>query len=45
LGARCPGSRTRGEVLVREQLLPVQSEEAVEGAPSHVLEVGVLATG
>jgi hypothetical protein len=34
-----------GEVLVAEQLLPVQGEETVEGVPSHVVEVGMLATG
>src|SRR5215207_6915377 len=32
-----------GEVLVAEQLPPVQSEEAVEGVPPHVIEVGMLA--
>jgi hypothetical protein len=33
-----------GEVLVAEQLVPVQSEEAVEGVSPHVIQVGVLAT-
>jgi hypothetical protein len=33
-----------GEVLLREQLFAVQSEEAVEGVPSHMIEVSVVAT-
>jgi hypothetical protein len=32
-----------GEVLVTEQLFAVQSEEAVEGVPSDVIEVGMVA--
>jgi hypothetical protein len=32
-----------GEVLVAEQLFAMHSEEAVEGVPPHVIEVGMLA--
>src|SRR5215203_3133329 len=32
-----------GEVLLTEQLFAVQSEEAVEGVPSDVIEVGMVA--
>lgn len=32
-----------GEVLVPKQLFPVQGEEAVEGVPSYVIEVGMVA--
>ena len=33
-----------GEVLVAEQLSLVHGKKAVEGVPTHVIEVGVLAT-